>query len=45
MILDMFGYDRHAAIREIRSTLQKNLLNTRAVALAAPSLVRVECSS
>jgi len=35
MILDMFGYDRHGAIREIRTTLQKNALNTRDVALAA----------
>ena len=35
MILDMFGYDRHGEIREIKTTLQKNALNTRDVALAA----------
>jgi len=35
MILDLFGYDRHGSIREIRTTLQKNALGTRDVALAA----------
>jgi amino acid transporter len=35
MILDLFGYDRHGTIREIRTTLQKNALNTRDVSLAA----------
>jgi len=35
MILDLFGYDRHGAVRECRTTLQKNALNTRDVALAA----------
>jgi len=35
MILDLFGYDRHGAVRECKTTLQKNALNTRDVALAA----------
>ncbi len=35
MILDMFGYDRHGEIREIKTTLHQNALNTRDVALAA----------
>ena len=35
MILDLFGYDRHGQIRELKTTLQKNALNTRDVALAA----------
>ncbi|MGO9933045.1 MAG: APC family permease [Steroidobacteraceae bacterium] len=35
MILDLFGYDRHGKIRELKTTLQKNALNTRDVALAA----------
>ena len=35
MILDLFGYDRHGEVRECRTTLQKNALNTRDVALAA----------
>jgi len=35
MILDKFGYDRHGEIRDISTTLQKNALNTRDVALAA----------
>lgn len=35
MILDLFGYDRHGEIRELKTTLQKNALNTRDVALAA----------
>jgi amino acid transporter len=35
MILDLFGYDRHGEIRECPTTLEKNALNTRDVALAA----------
>ena len=35
MILDLFGYDRHGEVRELKTTLQKNALNTRDVALAA----------
>ncbi|MGO9512755.1 MAG: APC family permease [Steroidobacteraceae bacterium] len=35
MILDLFGYDRHGQVRELKTTLQKNALNTRDVALAA----------
>jgi amino acid transporter len=35
MILDFFGYDRHGEIRECKTTLQKNALNTRDVVLAA----------
>jgi amino acid transporter len=35
MILDLFGYDRHGEIRECKTTLQKNALTTRDVALAA----------
>jgi len=35
MILDLFGYDRHGAVRECKTTLQKNALNTRDVAVAA----------
>jgi amino acid transporter len=35
MILDLFGYDRHGEVRECKTTLQKNVLNTRDVALAA----------
>jgi amino acid transporter len=35
MILDLFGYDRHGEIREVKTTLQRNALNTRDVALAA----------
>jgi len=35
MILDLFGYDRHGEVRECKTTLQKNALNTRDVALAA----------
>ena len=35
MILDLFGYDRHGEIRELKTTLHKNALNTRDVALAA----------
>lgn len=35
MILDLFGYDRHGDVRECRTTLQKDALNTRDVALAA----------
>ena len=35
MILDLFGYDRHGEVRECTTTLQKNALNTRDVALAA----------
>jgi amino acid transporter len=35
MILDLFGYDRHGEVRECKTTLQKDALNTRDVALAA----------
>jgi amino acid transporter len=35
MILDLFGYDRHGEVRELKTTLQKDALNTRDVALAA----------
>jgi amino acid transporter len=35
MILNMFGYDRHGEVRELDTTLRKNTLNTRDVALAA----------
>jgi amino acid transporter len=35
VILDLFGYDRHGEVREVKTTLQKNALNTRDVALAA----------
>jgi amino acid transporter len=35
MILDLFGYDRHGEVRECKTTLQRNALNTRDVALAA----------
>jgi amino acid transporter len=35
MILDLFGYDRHGEVRECKTTLQKNALNTRDVSLAA----------
>src|SRR5277367_3025474 len=35
MILDLFGYDRHGEVRELNTTLQKNALTTRDVALAA----------
>jgi amino acid transporter len=35
MILDLFGYDRHGEVRECKTTLQKNALGTRDVALAA----------
>ena len=35
MILDLFGYDRHGEVQECKTTLQKNALNTRDVALAA----------
>jgi amino acid transporter len=35
MILDLFGYDRHGDIKECSTTLEKNALNTRDVALAA----------
>jgi amino acid transporter len=35
MILDLFGYDRHGDIKECNTTLEKNALNTRDVALAA----------
>jgi amino acid transporter len=35
MILDLFGYDRDGEIRECKTTLQKNALTTRDVALAA----------
>ena len=35
MILDLFGYDRQGEVRECKTTLQKNALNTRDVALAA----------
>jgi amino acid transporter len=35
MILDLFGYDRHGDIKECTTTLEKNALNTRDVALAA----------
>jgi amino acid transporter len=35
MILELFGYDRHGEVREIKTTLQKDALCTRDVALAA----------
>jgi amino acid transporter len=35
MILDLFGYDRHGEAGECKTTLQKNALGTRDVALAA----------
>jgi amino acid transporter len=35
MILDMFGYDRLGEVREIKTTLHQNALNTRDVAIAA----------
>jgi amino acid transporter len=35
MILDMFGYDRHGEVTECKTTLQRDALNTRDVALAA----------
>src|SRR5271155_2336996 len=35
MILDLFGYDRHGEVRECKTTLRKNALNTRDVAFAA----------
>jgi amino acid transporter len=35
MILDLFGYDRHGEVQECKTTLQKNALSTRDVALAA----------
>jgi hypothetical protein len=35
MILDLFGYGRHGEIKECNTTLEKNALNTRDVALAA----------
>jgi amino acid transporter len=35
MILDLFGYDRHGQVQECKTTLQKNALGTRDVALAA----------
>jgi amino acid transporter len=35
MILERFGYDRHGDVRECKTTLQKDALNTRDVALAA----------
>jgi amino acid transporter len=35
MILDLFGYDRHGEVRELKTTLRKDALNTRDVALAA----------
>jgi amino acid transporter len=35
VILDLFGYDRHGEVQECKTTLQKNALNTRDVALAA----------
>jgi amino acid transporter len=35
MILDLFGYDRHGSIKECSTTLAKNALTTRDVALAA----------
>ena len=35
MILDLSGYDRHGEVKECKTTLQKNALNTRDVALAA----------
>ena len=35
MILNFFGYDRHGEVRELNTTLQKNALSTRDVALAA----------
>jgi amino acid transporter len=33
--LDFFGYDRHGEVKECKTTLQKNVLNTRDVTLAA----------
>jgi len=35
MILGLFGYDRHGEVRECKTTLRKDALNTRDVALAA----------
>jgi len=35
MILDLFGYDRKGEVRELKTTLQQDALNTRDVALAA----------
>ena len=35
MSLDLFGYDRHGSIKECSTTLAKDALNTRDVALAA----------
>jgi amino acid transporter len=35
MILDLFGYDRHGEVTELKTTLEKNALNTRDVTLAA----------
>jgi amino acid transporter len=35
MILELFGYDRDGEVKECKTTLQKNALNTRDVALAA----------
>jgi amino acid transporter len=35
MILDFFGYDRHGEVKECKTTLQRNALNTRDVTLAA----------
>ncbi len=35
MILDLFGYDRHGEVTECKTTLQRDALNTRDVALAA----------
>ena len=35
MILELFGYDRHGEVKECKTTLQRNALNTRDVTLAA----------
>lgn len=35
MILELFGYDRHGEVRELPTTLKRDTLNTRDVALAA----------
>jgi amino acid transporter len=35
MILELFGYDRHGEVRELKTTLQRNALNTVDVSLAA----------
>ena len=35
MIMDLFGYDRKGEVRELKTTLQQDALNTRDVALAA----------